>query len=155
MFLNIYEWGLACLEILIGHLWVFLWTRIFISFIFILDYCYLIIDHIIITLCLITKLGFLKCVHVCVCVCVCVCVYIYIFFFCPSCTACEILVPQPGIIPMPPALEAWSLNHWTTREAPTFFAYIFWKYIFSNLLFINILFYDHIKNSFYAVIYQS
>ena len=23
----------------------------------------------------------------------------------------------PGIKPMPPALEAWSLNHWTTREA--------------------------------------
>ena len=27
-----------------------------------------------------------------------------------------ILVPQPGIEPMPPALEVWSLNHWTTRE---------------------------------------
>ena len=24
--------------------------------------------------------------------------------------------PQPGIEPMPPAVEAWSLNHWTTRE---------------------------------------
>ena len=26
------------------------------------------------------------------------------------------LVPQPGIKPRPPALGAWSLNHWTTRE---------------------------------------
>ena len=26
------------------------------------------------------------------------------------------LVPQPGIKPGPPALEAWSLGHWTTRE---------------------------------------
>ena len=27
-----------------------------------------------------------------------------------------ILVPGPGIEPVPPALEAWSLNHWTARE---------------------------------------
>ena len=27
-----------------------------------------------------------------------------------------ILVPQPGIEPASPALEAWNLNHWTTRE---------------------------------------
>ena len=32
--------------------------------------------------------------------------------------ACGILVPWPGIEPVPPALEAWSLNHWTTREVP-------------------------------------
>ena len=30
------------------------------------------------------------------------------------------LVPQPGIKPASPALEAWSLNHWTTREVPKF-----------------------------------
>ena len=30
----------------------------------------------------------------------------------------RILVPWPGIEPMPPALGAWSLNHWTTREVP-------------------------------------
>ena len=29
---------------------------------------------------------------------------------------CKILVPLPGIEPLPPALEAWSLSHWTTRE---------------------------------------
>ena len=30
--------------------------------------------------------------------------------------ACGILVLRPGIEPIPPALEVWSLNHWTTRE---------------------------------------
>ena len=34
------------------------------------------------------------------------------------CTACGILVPQPGMEPMPPAVEARSPNHWTAREAP-------------------------------------
>ena len=29
-----------------------------------------------------------------------------------------LLVPPPGIEPMPSALEACSLNHWTTREVP-------------------------------------
>ena len=33
-------------------------------------------------------------------------------------TAHGILVPQPGIEPVPPALEARSLTHWTTREVP-------------------------------------
>ena len=33
--------------------------------------------------------------------------------------ACGILVPQPGIEPVPPAVEARSLNHWTAREVPT------------------------------------
>ena len=28
------------------------------------------------------------------------------------------LVPSPGIKPGPPALEAQSLSHWTTREVP-------------------------------------
>ena len=32
--------------------------------------------------------------------------------------ACGILVPQPEIGPVPLAVEAWSLNHWTTREVP-------------------------------------
>ena len=26
------------------------------------------------------------------------------------------LVPCPGVEPRPPALGAWSLSHWTTRE---------------------------------------
>ena len=40
------------------------------------------------------------------------------FFFWPCRTACGILVPQPGIEPASPALEAQSLDHWTTREVP-------------------------------------
>ena len=30
--------------------------------------------------------------------------------------ACGILAPQPGIKPLPPALEDEVSNHWTTRE---------------------------------------
>ena len=46
--------------------------------------------------------------------------------------ACGILVPQPGIKPVPPAVEAWSLNHWTTREVPImkFFFLIIFIYLF-------------------------
>ena len=29
-----------------------------------------------------------------------------------------ILIPGPGMEPVPAAVETWSLNHWTTREAP-------------------------------------
>ena len=42
-------------------------------------------------------------VYSCVCVCVCVCVWL-------PCTAYRILVPQPGIKPVPPALEVQSLT---------------------------------------------
>ena len=45
---------------------------------------------------------------------VCMQVYIYLLHR----TACRILVSQPGIKPGPPAVEAWSPNHWTTREFP-------------------------------------
>ena len=37
-----------------------------------------------------------------------------IFFF--GWVACGILVPQPGIKPMPHASGAQSINHWTSRE---------------------------------------
>ena len=40
------------------------------------------------------------------------------FFFRPCQVACGTLVPLPGIEPVPPAVEAQSLNHWTTREVP-------------------------------------
>ena len=36
----------------------------------------------------------------------------------PHHTAGGILVPRPGIEPVPPTVEAWSPNHWTTREVP-------------------------------------
>ena len=38
-------------------------------------------------------------------------------FWWPQVT-CEILVGQPGIEPVPPAVEVPSLNHFTTRETP-------------------------------------
>ena len=50
-------------------------------------------------------------------------------FFLPSflfsifwlqCEACGIFVSRLGIEPVPLIVEAWSLNHWTTREAPSF-----------------------------------
>ena len=34
--------------------------------------------------------------------------------------ACGILVPQAGIEPVTPVVEAQSLNHWTTREVLAF-----------------------------------
>ena len=42
----------------------------------------------------------------------------FFLFFRPQHVGCGILVPHPGIEPVPPALEAWSLNHWTAREVP-------------------------------------
>ena len=39
---------------------------------------------------------------------------LFVFWSCRA--ACGILVPRPGIEPAPPALEAQSLNHWTTKE---------------------------------------
>ena len=36
----------------------------------------------------------------------------------------QILVPQPRVEPLPPAVEAWSPNHWTAREVPSVPLYI-------------------------------
>jgi len=40
----------------------------------------------------------------------------FTFWLCHA--ACGILVPWPGIELMPPSVEVWCLNHWTTREVP-------------------------------------
>ena len=48
-------------------------------------------------------------------------IYILLLLFCLGffgCTARGILVPRPGFEPACPAVEAWSLNHWTAREVP-------------------------------------
>ena len=62
--------------------------------------------------------------------------------------ACGILVPQPGIEPVPPTVEVRCLNHWTAREVPLlsslaqwfhshvffflwFFKYFLWLNIFN------------------------
>ena len=43
------------------------------------------------------------------------CIFFFFFLVTPL-EACGILLPWPRIKPAPPALEAWSLNHWTTKE---------------------------------------
>ena len=42
----------------------------------------------------------------------------FLFWGGPHGTACRILIPQLGIEPAPPAVEAQSLNHWTASEVP-------------------------------------
>ena len=42
---------------------------------------------------------------------------IYVFIW-PQHAACGILVPRPGIEPVPPEVEAQSPNHRTAREVP-------------------------------------
>ena len=44
------------------------------------------------------------------------------------------LVPWPGIEPRPPALGAWSLNHWTTRKVPLYFILICFSLITSSII---------------------
>ena len=48
------------------------------------------------------------------------CIFNFIFIFIFGRAACGILVPRPGMEPMPPAFERWSLNHWTAWEVPIF-----------------------------------
>ena len=44
---------------------------------------------------------------------------LFFFFFCHAVWHVGgIVVPQPGIEPGPPALGAWSLKHWNSREVP-------------------------------------
>ena len=42
--------------------------------------------------------------------------YKILFFFWLQPTTCGILVPRPGIKPIPPAVEVWCHKHWTTSE---------------------------------------
>ena len=43
---------------------------------------------------------------------------INVLFFGHTTQHAGILVPQPGIKPVPSAMEAQSPNHWTTRDFP-------------------------------------
>ena len=45
--------------------------------------------------------------------------YCFFLFFWPHCVAHGILVTQPGIKPVPPAVEVGSLHHWISREVPS------------------------------------
>lgn len=49
-----------------------------------------------------------------------------LFYFGLHRAACGVLVPQAGIEPALPAMEAWCPNRWTTREVP--FSAIFAKW---------------------------
>ena len=44
--------------------------------------------------------------------------FFLIFTFWSSHTACGVLVPQPGIEPVPFALKAQGPEHWTIRKVP-------------------------------------
>ena len=50
-----------------------------------------------------------------------------------------ILVPRPGVEPLPPAVEAQSLNHWTAREVPGKTRFIKQRYQITYLSFIHVL----------------
>ena len=64
--------------------------------------------------------------------------FIFELYFSPlffGCIIYEILVPQRGIKPMPIALEAWSLNHWTTREVQSnYFKWYVDRRLLENIL---------------------
>ena len=44
------------------------------------------------------------------------CLFLFFLVFSLCSTAYGILVPQPGIEPIPPAMEVYSPNHWIARE---------------------------------------
>ena len=46
------------------------------------------------------------------------CYHLHFFFFLPRRGACRILVPWPGIEPVPAAVEVRNLNDWTDRKVP-------------------------------------
>ena len=72
-------------------------------------------------------LGFLFCfISLCVCHYASTILFLFSFFFLFfwSCwMTCRTLVPQPGIKPMPPAVEAWSPSHWTAKEFPSTYCF--------------------------------
>ena len=51
--------------------------------------------------------------------------FFFFNFFWLCCAAWGILVPQPGIEPMSLAVKAWSLNHWMSRDVPTYYYFLF------------------------------
>ena len=63
-------------------------------------------------------------------------IFFFFFFFFgggwPHLAACGILVLQPGIKPMPPAVGAQSLNHWPAREVPIFLSVFDPRLVFST-----------------------
>lgn len=77
----------------------------------------------------------------------------------PCFVACKILIAGLGIKPVPPALRAWSLNHWTTGKSRSFFFFLdippwMWKSLncdFVDLLTCIIAFRNPKKERFFKV----
>ena len=69
-------------------------------------------------------------IYICICIyihCIYTYTYTYIFkslSFLATPHSMRILIPQPGIESVPPAVEAWSLNRWVTREDPVIYMYM-------------------------------
>ena len=53
------------------------------------------------------------------------------------------LVLRPGIEPRPPALGAWSLNHWATSEVPMVLFYLVVVVAFISLFFLTIFYFSN------------
>lgn len=49
----------------------------------------------------------------------------FVHFFFTLAEPCGMWVPWPGIKPVPPTLEAWTLNSWTTREVSCLLFWLF------------------------------
>ena len=60
------------------------------------------------------------------------CSFIYYphFYGGPCHAAHGVSVPQPGIEPVLPALEVWSLSHWNTREVSNILTFTSWPLLF-------------------------
>ena len=63
--------------------------------------------------------------------------------------ACGISVPPPRIKPIPAALEAQILNHWTAEEVPIF--YFLTCFIISNFIFLLFYAFTGYNQSYYTV----
>ena len=60
----------------------------------------------------------------------------FLNFFCIAAGLARDLSTPTGIKPVPPAVEVWSPNHWTTREVPIFcFKVSPWQYM-SQIMFV-------------------
>ena len=48
---------------------------------------------------------------------------LFFFFLAAPCSLWD-LSSRPGMEPVPPAVEEWSPNHWTTREVPGVYSFL-------------------------------
>ena len=44
---------------------------------------------------------------------------VFVFYFLATLHCIRILAPRPQIKPVPPSVEVWHLNYWTTSKVPT------------------------------------